>query len=127
MQQSGKRVNVIFDDLTQWKNQLSSPLSTINTYLVSTILPTTRCILLIHVENESDEIMANYFAHQADIVFETYPLETGFDRNVSGVLRIHRKDREPLQSKRALYHYKLCDRTVKFFLPGQTVVNFQIA
>ncbi|BET02068.1 Uncharacterized conserved protein (DUF2348) [Nesidiocoris tenuis] len=71
-------------------------------------------------EDEDELELASLLRHIADLQLRVAPLSTGSSQAVSGSIELRKKDHAKVESwtKSELYHYKLSERNVRVFRPG---------
>ncbi|KAF6204017.1 hypothetical protein GE061_002356 [Apolygus lucorum] len=71
-------------------------------------------------DDEEETRLSAYLCQIADFRLTVAPLRTGSSQDVSGSIELIKKDVSKIESwtNPMLYHYKLSERNVKIFLPG---------
>uniref|UniRef100_A0A0A9YJP0 Elongator complex protein 6 n=1 Tax=Lygus hesperus TaxID=30085 RepID=A0A0A9YJP0_LYGHE len=100
----------------------SRQLTTLLHYLRTLASDSVTLVISVQTNDDDEEEtqLSAYLCQVADVRLAVAPLRTGSSQDVSGSIELSKKDASKIESwtKPMLYHYKLSERNVKIFLPG---------
>ncbi|KAL1488951.1 hypothetical protein ABEB36_014735 [Hypothenemus hampei] len=114
-------IYVVIDDLSHFIDlglDITEIIRFINDCVNLTSDPNTFFVINSHVSSQKDLILAHSVQYVCNLFINVSALKTGKSSDISGVIKIQKQDEENV------YHYKVFDRGVKTFFPGETIYNF---
>jgi len=68
---------------------------------------------------DASSMVMHVLKHRADLFFTVKPLTTGFSKDVTGQVVIHKSDPVSRSKRRQQFHYKSTDTGTKVYAPGK--------